>query len=59
MNFKVEKAVLDSGVKKIFAVVEGIDNHRKDEEWQAYRTKRIAELYNSKNKRHHSATHRK
>jgi hypothetical protein len=29
----------------IFAVVEGIDNHGKDEEWQAYRTKRIAELY--------------
>ena len=45
MNFKVEKAVLESGVKIIFAVVEGIDNHGKDEEWQAYRTKRIAELY--------------
>ena len=45
MDFKVEKAVLESGVKIIFAVVEGIDNHGKDEEWQAYRTKRIAELY--------------
>ena len=45
MKFKVEKAVLDSGVKIVFAAAEGIDNHRKDEEWQAYRTKRIAELY--------------
>ena len=45
MNFKVEKAVLDSGVKIVFAVIDGIDNHRNDEEWQAYRTKRIAELY--------------
>ena len=45
MDFKVEKAVLESGVKIIFAVVEGIDNHGKDERWQAYRTKRTAELY--------------
>lgn len=45
MKFKVEKAVLDSGVKIIFAVVEGADNHRNSEEWQAYRTRRIAELY--------------
>ncbi len=45
MNYKVEKAVLDSGVKIIFAVVEGADNHGNDEEWQTYRTKRIAELY--------------
>ena len=29
MDFNVEKAVLESGVKIIFAVVEGIDNHRK------------------------------
>ena len=45
MNFKVEKAVLDSGVKIVFAVIDGIDNHRNDEVWHAYRTKRIAELY--------------
>ena len=45
MDFKVEKAVLESGVKIIFAVVKGIDNHGKDERWQAYRTKRTAELY--------------
>ena len=45
MNFKVEKAVLDSGVKIVFAVIEGIDNQRNDEVWHAYRTKRIAELY--------------
>ena len=45
MEFKVEKAVLDSGVKIIFAVIEGVNNHGSAEEWQAYRTKRIAELY--------------
>ena len=45
MNFKVEKAVLDSGVKIVFAVIDGIDNQRNDEVWHAYRTKRIAELY--------------
>lgn len=45
MEFRVEKAVLDSGVKIIFAVVNGMDNHGNSEEWQAYRTKRIAELY--------------
>ena len=45
MNFKVEKAVLDSGVKIIFAVVNGIDNHNNSDEWQQYRTKRIQELY--------------
>ena len=45
MKFKVEKAVLDSGVKIIFAVVEGIDNHSNNEQWQEYRTQRIAELY--------------
>ncbi|MBR1383099.1 MAG: hypothetical protein IJ555_04720 [Ruminococcus sp.] len=45
MKFRVEKAVLDSGVKILFAVVEGIDNQRDDDEWQRYRTKRITELY--------------
>ena len=45
MEFRVEKAVLDSGVKIIFAVVNGMDNHGNSEEWQGYRTKRIAELY--------------
>ena len=45
MNFKVEKAVLDSGVKIIFAVVNGVDNHNNSDEWQQYRTKRIQELY--------------
>ena len=45
MEFKVEKKVLDSGVKIIFAVVEGADNHRNDSEWQEYRKVRIAKLY--------------
>ena len=45
MEFSVEKAVLDSGVKMIFAVVRGIDNHVSDPAWQDHRTRRIAELY--------------
>ena len=45
MKFKVEKAVLDSGVKIIFAVVNGTDNHNNSDEWQQYRNKRIQELY--------------
>ena len=45
MNFKVEKAVLDSGVKIVFAVIEGIDNHGRSETWLEYRTERIRELY--------------
>ena len=44
MEFFVEQAVLDSGVKILFATVEGMDNHRNDEGWQAYRKKKLAEL---------------
>lgn len=45
MKFKVEKEVLDSGVRIIFAVVRGMDNHGNSAGWQEYRTARIAELY--------------
>lgn len=45
MNFKVEKAVLDSGVKIIFAVIKGLDNTKVSEEWKLYRTERLEELY--------------
>ena len=45
MEFKVQKEVLDSGVKIVFAAVEGMDNHGVNDEWQAYRTERIAQLY--------------
>ena len=44
MNFYVEKAVLDTGVKIIFAAVEGVDNKKRSEEWDSYREKRINEL---------------
>ena len=44
MEFKVQKEVLDSGVKIVFAAVEGVDNHGMNDEWQAYRTERIARL---------------
>lgn len=44
MEFKVEKAVLDSGVKIIFAVIEGVDNQGESQEWNAYRKDKIAEL---------------
>ena len=36
MEFKVQKEVLDSGVKIVFAAVEGMDNHGMNDEWQAY-----------------------
>lgn len=44
MEFSVEQAVLDSGVKIVFAVIEGMDNHGESEEWNEYREKKIAEL---------------
>ena len=45
MDFYVEQAVLDAGVKILFAAVYGIDNHGEDPEWAAYREKRLEELY--------------
>lgn len=45
MKFKVEKAVLDSGVKIVFAVIRGVDNTTVSPEWEAYRNKRLEELY--------------
>ena len=45
MLFQVEKAVLDAGVKIIFAAVYGIDNHGEDPQWAAYRDQRIHALY--------------
>ena len=32
MNFYVERAVLDAGVKILFAEIRGIDNHGEDPE---------------------------
>ena len=45
MQFRVEKAVLDSGVKILFAVTENIDNTGENTEWNEYREKRLTELY--------------
>ena len=45
MTFNVEKAVLDSGVKIIFALVEGTDNHGSNEEWNELRRRRLEKLY--------------
>ena len=45
MQFRVEKAVLDSGVKILFAVMENIDNTGENAEWNEYREKRLTELY--------------
>ncbi|MBR2175894.1 MAG: tRNA ligase [Clostridia bacterium] len=44
MQFFVQKAVLDAGVKIVFAVVENTDNHLQSEEWTAYRSEKIKEL---------------
>ena len=45
MKFYVQRAVLDAGVKILFAAVYGMDNHREDPEWAAYRDQRLRELY--------------
>ncbi len=45
MDFYVEQAVLDAGVKILFAAVYEIDNHGESPEWAVYREKRLAELY--------------
>ena len=45
MDYFVERAVLDAGVKIVFAAVHGLDNHGEDPEWAAYRDKRLEELF--------------
>ena len=45
MEFFVEQAVLDAGVKIVFAEVCGIDNHGEDPEWAATRDRRLEELF--------------
>ena len=44
MEFFVQQAVLDAGVKILFAAVYGIDNHGESPEWQAHREARLQEL---------------
>lgn len=45
MEFRVERAVLDSGVKIVFPVIEGMDNSSVSPEWMAYRDQKLEELY--------------
>lgn len=47
MKFQVQQEVLDSGVKIIFAVIHGLDNTKVSPEWEAYRSKRLEELYHT------------
>ena len=44
MDFYVEKAVLDSGVKIVFARIDGLDNTKASPEWMAFRESKLAEL---------------
>lgn len=44
MEFFVERQVLDSGLKIIFAVIEGLDNHGENPEWNHYRQEKLQEL---------------
>ena len=37
MEFKVEKAFLDAGVKIVFVVIRGLDNSKENVEWHAHR----------------------
>ena len=44
IEFAVEQAVLDIGVKIVFAVIEGIDNTSVSPEWMETRTETISRL---------------
>lgn len=44
MKFKVEQAVLDSGVKIIFPVIYGLDNHGQSPEWAQHRADALQRL---------------
>lgn len=44
MEFFVERAVLDAGVKILFAKIEGMDNHTVKPGWMAYREQKLQEL---------------
>ena len=45
MKFFVQQAVLDTGVKILFPVIRGMDNTVESDEWKAYRTQKLHELY--------------
>ncbi len=45
MAYYVEKAVLDAGVKTVFAEMHGIDNHGRSDLWDAFRAKEIERFY--------------
>lgn len=44
MEFFVQQAVLDAGVKIIFPVIRDMDNTVESDEWKAYRTRKLHEL---------------
>jgi DNA/RNA-binding domain of Phe-tRNA-synthetase-like protein len=45
MNFFVEQAVLDVGVKILFAEIHGVDNHAVTPEWITYRQRKLSDLF--------------
>lgn len=45
MNFFVEQAVLDVGVKILFAEIRGVDNHAVTPEWITYRQRKLSDLF--------------
>lgn len=44
MEFRVEKSVLDAGVKIVFVVIRGLDNSGANPEWQEHREVLLREL---------------
>ena len=44
MEFRVEKSVLDAGVKIVFVVIRGLDNSSANPEWQEHREVLLREL---------------
>ena len=44
MRFTVTKPVRNLGVKVVYAVIRGLDNHMEKPEWKAFRAQRLGEL---------------
>ena len=45
MQFYVQQAVLDAGVKILFATIEGLDNHGSHPEWDTLRERELTSLF--------------
>jgi len=44
MKYQIQKAVVDIGIKVVFASVEGVDNIGRNPEWETARKERLENL---------------